>query len=251
MIEKLLKAYLIEKRPSYGIILGFVFIIIGLIFSITIFRTSPSFPTVFFATLAAAPIVVKVIKSEHHEKNLLKRHEKIISAYFYLFFGMTIAITLINAFLPSEISNSIFSEQLKIFSTGYFSGQSNLFFEIILNNVMLVLFFFLLSLFYGAGSMFLLTWNASILGVVWGSMLKTSFSLMNPFIFLKNAFFIFPFLLPEIEAYFLASLAGGIISVNLEDKKKLEVATNDSMTFLLTSFVLIILAGIIEAFLIG
>ncbi len=251
MIDKLLRAKLIEKKPWYGIILGFLFASLGIIFAFLIFKTEPSFPAVFLTTLAAAPLIVKLIKSEKKEKNILRRHEKIIGVYFYLFFGMTIAFALFNAFLPVEISNSIFSEQLNKFSAGYFTEQTQLFFEIVLNNLGLVLFFFLLSLFYGSGSMFLLAWNSSILGVMWGNILKISLYMMDPFNFVRNVFFIFPFLLPEIEAYFLASIAGGIVSVNLENKKKLETAMNDSLLFLILSIVLIIVAGVIEVVLIS
>ncbi len=256
MIDEILRAYLIEKKPWYGIAFGFLFASLGIIFAFLIFRTEPSFPAVFLTTLASAPLIVKIIKSERKEKSILRRHGKVIEVYFYLFFGMTIAFAFFSAFLPSEISNSIFSEQLNKFYTGYFTVggfaiNSNLFFEIVLNNLGLVLFFFILSLFYGSGSIFLLAWNSSILGVMWGNILKVSLSLMNPFVFVKNVFFIFPFLLPEIEAYFLASVAGGIVSVNLDNKKKLETAMNDSLVFLILSIVLIVVAGAIEALLIA
>jgi len=250
MIDKLLRGYLIEKKPWYGIVLGFLFASIGIIFAFLIFRTEPSFPAVFLTTLASAPLIVKIIKTERQEKSILRRHEKIIGVYFYLFFGMTIAFALFSTFLPPEISGSIFSEQLNKFTAGYFTGQSQLFFEIILNNLGLVLFFFILSLFYGSGSMFLLSWNASILGVMWGNILKISLYLTDPLVFVQNVFFIFPFLLPEVEAYFLASIAGGIVSVNLDKKKKLETAMNDSLIFLILSIILIIVAGAIETVLI-
>ena len=251
MIDKLLRAYLVEKKPWYGIVLGFIFASLGIIFAFIIFRTEPSFPAVFLTTLAAAPLIVKIIKDEKQQKSILRRHEKVIETYFYLFFGMTIAFAVFNAFLPPEISSSIFSEQLNKFYSGYFTRQTSLFIEIVVNNLGLVLFFFLLSLFYGSGSMFLLTWNSSILGVLWGNILKVSLSLMNPFVFVKNVFFIFPFLLPEIEAYFIASIAGGIVSVNLDKKNKLEAAMNDSLIFLILSIILIIVAGAIEAILIA
>jgi uncharacterized membrane protein SpoIIM required for sporulation len=246
---------MIEKKPFYGIIIGFLFASLGIIFAFLIFKTEPSFPAVFLTTLAIAPLIVKIMKDEKQSKNIIRRHEKVIEVYFYLFFGMTIAFALFNAFLPPEISNSIFSEQLNKFSSGYFTmgyftKQSSMFLEIVINNLGLVLFFFLLSLFYGSGSMFLLAWNSSILGVMWGNILKVSLSLMDPLMFVKNVFFIFPFLLPEVEAYFLASVAGGIVSVNLENKKKLETAMNDSLIFLIVSIVMIFVAGAIEAFLI-
>lgn len=250
MIDKLLRAYMVEKKPLYGIIVGFLFASLGIIFAFLIFRTEPSFPAIFLTTLASAPLIVKIIKDERQGNSILKRHERVIEVYFYLFFGMTIAFAFFSAFLPNDISSSIFSEQLNKFSSGYFNQQSLIFLEIVINNLGLVLFFFLLSLFYGSGSMFLLAWNSSILGVMWGNILKVSLSMADPLVFVKNVFFIFPFLLPEIEAYFLASVAGGIVSVNLEKKSKLETAMNDSLIFLAVSIALILAAGAIEAFLI-
>lgn len=250
MIDEILRAYLIEKKPLYGIAFGFLFASLGIIFAFLIFRTEPSFPAVFLTTLATAPLIFKIMKSEKQEKSILKRHEKIIEVYFYVFFGMAIAFAFFDAFLPAGISSSIFSEQLSKFSAGYFNMQASLFLEIVINNLGLVLFFFLLSLFYGSGSMFLLAWNSSILGVMWGNIIKVSLSMADPLVFVKNVFFIFPFLLPEVEAYFLASIAGGIVSVNLEKKKKLETAMNDSLIFLMASIALIFAAAAIEALLI-
>ena len=251
MIDELLRVNITEKKPWYGIALGFIFATLGIVFAFLIFRTEPSFPAIFLTALSSAPLIVKVIKSEREKKNIIKRHEKLIEIYFYLFFGMTIAFALFSAFLPADISGSIFSEQISKFSAGYFSRPTAMFFEIIINNLGLVLFFFLLSLFYGSGSMFLLAWNSSILGVMWGNIIKTSLSFMSPIMFVKNVFFIFPFLLPEVEAYFLASIAGAIVYVNIENKKKRETVMNDSLLFLGISIVLILVAGAVEAILIA
>ena len=260
MIDILLRSYLIEKKPSYGIILGFVFASLGIGFSFLIFKDEPSFPSIFLTTLAIAPVIIRLMKNEEWEpkfEKILKRHNKVIETYFYLFFGMSIAFALFYILLPESTSSLIFSEQIKKFSSGLFSldfnlnfllEQSPLFSKIVINNLGLMFFFFLLSLFYGSGSILLLSWNASILGVMWGRMAKTMFYLSNPLTFVTNTFFNFPYLLPEVLAYFLASLAGGIVSINMTKKTRIGIAMIDSLFFLALSIIIIIAAGIIETF---
>lgn len=256
MIDILLKSYLIEKKPSYAIALGFLFACVGIGFSFLVFRDNPSFPAIFLTTLATVPVVVKLLKNEKWEPKfgkILHRHEKVMEIYFNLFFGMSLAFAVFYTFLPENASSLIFSEQIKKFATGFFSfnlfiGQSSLFSNIIINNIGLVLFFFLLSLFYGSGSLLLLSWNASILGVLWGKMARTTLLLTNPVIFVTNTFFNFPYLLPEVLAYFLASIAGAIVSVNLTKKNKVGIAMTDSVVFLAASIAIITIAGFIEVF---
>jgi hypothetical protein len=263
MIDILLKAYLIEKKPSYGIVLGFLFASLGIGFSYLIFKDAPSFPAIFLTTLATVPVVIRLIKSEEWEpkfEKILQRHKKVIETYFYLFFGMALAFALFYTLLPEDISGLIFSEQVKKFGAGLFSfdfnldfilKQSSLFSKIVINNLGLMFFFFLLSLFYGSGSLLLLSWNASILGVMWGRMTKTMLFLSDPLVFVTNTFFNFPYLLPEVLAYFLASIAGGIVSINLTKKTKVGIAMLDSLFFLVISIIIIILAGIIEVFMLS
>jgi len=52
--------------------------------------------------------------------------------------------------------------------------------------------------------------------------------------------------LPEVLAYFLASISGGIVSINLTRKTKIGIAMLDSLIFLGLSILIIIIAGVIE-----
>ena len=254
---------MIEKKPSYAIVLGFIFASVGIGFSYLIFKDAPSFPTIFLTALATAPVVIRLIKDEIWEpkfEKILQRHKRVIEIYFNLFFGMSLAFALFYTFLPESASSLIFNEQVKKFGSGFFSldfnlnfllQQSSLFFKIVINNLGLMFFFFLLSLFYGSGSVLLLSWNASILGVMWGKMIKTMFFLTDPIIFVTKTFFNFPYLLPEVLAYFLASIAGAIVSVNLTKKSKIGIAMIDSLFFIAVSILIIVIAGIIEVFMLS
>lgn len=51
--------------------------------------------------------------------------------------------------------------------------------------------------------------------------------------------------------YFLAAIAGGIVSINLAEKKRVRIAMLDSVALLTMSIMIIVIAGIIEVVTIG
>lgn len=252
MLDVLLKEKLIDKKPEYAFTLGILFATLGLLIAVLIFKTSPSFPAVFLTAMAAAPIALRLIKKHETGKDFYEKYKSVITVYSYLFFGMAVSFAIWFAILPGEFAKMLFSEQLLKFSAaGYFTfSQANLF-AIVINNIGLLFFFFLLSLFYGAGAMFLLAWNASILGTMWGNALKAFISLINPGQTIINVLAAFPYLFPEVAAYFFAALAGGILSANMHKKKGFEKHIGDSMILLWTAIGLIIVSGVIETVILG
>ncbi len=251
MLESVLREKMVEKRPEYAFALGIIFATIGLAMSILIFKDSPSFPAIFLTTLAAAPIAIKMLKKEEKGKDIYHRYSNVIKIYSYLFFGMAAAFALWFLILPEQFISVLFREQLLKFTVGYFSFQRPEFFSIVINNTGLLFFFFLMSLFYGAGSMFLLSWNASILGTMWGNTMKTALAVFNPGIFIVNTLAALPYLLPEVAAYFFAAIAGAILSINFENKKKFDIAMRESVILLMVSIAMIIVAGAVETVILG
>jgi len=248
MLEEILKENLVEKRPEYALALGILFSTIGLAVSVLMFKESPSFPAVFLTTLAAAPIAMKLRPTKG---DFVRKYEHMIKVYAYLFFGMAISFAIWFAILPSAFTEVLFKEQLLKFTVGYFSFGTANFVSIVLNNIGLLLFFFLLSLFYGSGSMFLLSWNASILGVMWGNTVKSALAIFNPSLFIVNTIKAFPYLFPEVIAYFLAAIAGLMLSINFAQKGKFNRTYKDSMMVLLVALVLIVIAGFVETIILG
>jgi len=252
MIDVILKGEIVDKRPSYALALGILFATIGLAVSVLMFKESPSFPAVFLTTLAAIPIAMRMRKDESTKtKNVLKKYEHLVEVYAYLFFGMAISFAIWFAILPASFVEILFKEQLLKFTVGYFTFQSADFISIVLNNTGLMLFFFLLSLFYGSGSMFLLSWNASVLGVMWGNGIRGLASAIGPVQVITNTLIAFPYLLPEVIAYFIASVAGLILSLNISHKKKFDIALRESCIMLLVAIGIILIAGVIEAIILG
>ncbi len=110
------------------------------------------------------------------------------------------------------------------------------------------------------GAIFILTWNASVIAVAMGSLIKQEIAKTASFVGFSNlaayfgvaTFSFFRYMthgVLEIVAYFMAGLAGGIISIalvkhNLQEEKILI----DVLDLVLISVGLLLLAGFIEVY---
>jgi uncharacterized membrane protein SpoIIM required for sporulation len=134
---------------------------------------------------------------------------------------------------------------------------------IMLNNIKLLIFIFFTSFIFAAGSLFIIAWNASIIGVYIGenalkyaALYKLSFApIVSKFGVYIFAFFysiaqIFFHGMLEFVGFFIAAIAGGVISVavikhQLFSKKFNKIALETIAIFMLSA-ALIIIAAYIE-----
>ena len=120
-----------------------------------------------------------------------------------------------------------------------------------------MLLLFMLSIVFGAGAIFILVWNASIIAVFLGifirSFIEQGFPITVAYLFgvpigLSS---IALHGIPEILAYFFAGLAGGILSVGIIREKimskEFTEVFKDALVFLLFAEVLILIAALVEA----
>ena len=124
---------------------------------------------------------------------------------------------------------------------GQFSGSNmSMFMPILLNNLKVVFVCMVLSLLYGSGSILLLAWNASVLGVFVGSFGKlTSFLAFIPHTGM------------EFVAFFFAAISGALISLLvLHEKERLKETAErimfDAMGMFMIAVVLIIIGALVE-----
>jgi uncharacterized membrane protein SpoIIM required for sporulation len=280
MIELLVKPKRAERKPWEMLFIGMIYASISLLLVTFIFSKDfvlgdyGGMLVVTFTVICSLPFMYYIIRLEEGkdieidgEGKLIKEHTKAIQALMWLFLGFIIAFAFWYILLPNYTETN-FNAQIKVFCqinspTSYDScikmhglatgidgnvgAKENILLSIITNNVYVLIFTILFSLIFGAGAIFILAWNASVIAVAMG-------------IFSKSELFNLPVSLarymihgiPEIASYFIGALAGGIISVavirrDLEGERKWKIM-EDALVLVIIAIVILVIAGLIEVY---
>jgi uncharacterized membrane protein SpoIIM required for sporulation len=276
VLELLFNPFALKKRPWEMFIGGFFYSIVALMLSYLVFKEIAGILMVFLIVLSTLPMIYTSIKNEEEldlqfdkEFLLLKEHTKVLVYMMFLFLGITVALALAYVILPESVTDTIFDLQKAAIINVNASIQSNvtgsitklaLFGKIFFNNIKVLFFCLLFSLLYGTGAIFILTWNASVIATAIGTLVKTELARTSSLIgftslsayFSISSFSFFRYMthgLFEIFAYFIAGLAGGIISIalikhNLKEHKILV----DSINLIIISIGLLFFAGLVEVY---
>ena len=251
---------------------GIVYSLASLFLAYISFREHAGLLMVFFIVMSAIPLIYNAIKNEeeidiqlHDEWKILKEHAKVLLFLMYFFIGVVMALALAYIVLPSSIVESVFNVQMaaildvqsnvqgSITQFGLFSG-------IFFNNLKVLIFCLIFSFMFGVGAVFILTWNASVVAAAVGNLFKTqittitnelgSVGMLHYFGVGFMSFFRFMFHgVIEILAYFVAGLAGSIISIavikhNLEEESVLY----DALDLVLISLALLFVGAVVEVY---
>ena len=264
MLESLIKFEEINERPYliffWAFLLTSVAAIISNHIAFTVTASSVTinmtgFFTVLFSLIPAVYFVTLLIKKEerleermirkHYRKGFWERHRKDIVIFLLFFAGVTLAFAVWTILLPQDTFQV---QDLKIREIRGLTGsatQMDGFYRIAVNNMQVLMFSFFFSFVFGAGALFIIIWNASVLGVFIGQLSK---SLVNiPLVSLN----FLPHGIPEIAAYLFAGLAGGLLSAAILRKNStsvLKIVAFDSLKLLIVGIALIFLAAGIEIY---
>jgi uncharacterized membrane protein SpoIIM required for sporulation len=256
-----------EGHPAEMFFVGFAYSILSVILSLIIFKQAIDIVMVTITVVASLPIVYSVIKLEakedvysNSEYKLLKHHKKALKAFLFLFLGFVAGFLLWFVVLSPAKSQELFNMQLNTITqvnspTGNFNSDSGIVGKIFFNNIKILLFSTLFSLIFGAGAIFILTWNASVMAAAVGSFIKNEIALLATGS--KIAYFgifgagLLKYMthgLPEIVFYFTGGLAGGILFNALVRKKCNKHVVLDVGILLGASIVGLLGAALIEVF---
>ena len=272
VLESLFNPFTVKKKPWEMFLAGFIYSIIGLALSYFVFKEMSGMLTVFLIVLATLPMLYTTIKNEEEldlkydtEWKILKEHSKVIIFLLFLFLGITVALTLAYIILPSEVVNTIFTVQKQaiINVNNHVQGditQLSLFTKIFFNNLKVFFFCIIFSFLYGTGAIFILTWNASVVATAIGNFFKleiaksaslVGFSSISSYFTIASLGFLryMTHGILEILSYFIAGLAGGIISIALikRDFNNNKVIS-DALNLIFLSIAILIVAGIVEVY---
>lgn len=286
MLETLVNPKKAERKPWEMFFVGALYAALSLFISDFLFLNNYVFEKhisiliVFFTVMFSIPFFFYIIRLEEKkdakiksEGKLLKEHGKTIVALLFLFLGYVVAFSILFIVLPKDISNINYKIQLETYCS--INAKSNIeqcvsnllseeFFNIemkvpsikegmnkvsmiLSNNFYVLLFSLLFSFLFGAGALFILAWNASVIALAVGIFSQGS---LNNLLFGLARYLIHG--LPEIASYFIIALAGGIIgtaTIRHEfGNEKFWHVLQDSLNLIILALIVLIISAFIEVF---
>jgi len=257
VLERLISLRTAVRNPLAMMIVGGLVSLSCLIISFLVFSESVGVFTTFLITITMTPFMVNLLRWEEEETeqeiakrkdmNFLSRHKDVLMIYVAFFVGMILSLSLAYIALPSETVEQIFSDQINEINLirGQFLSMG-LFQRIVLNNISVLLISFLFSFLFGAGAIFILSWNASVLSTAIGLATKAIGGVHG---FPLAVLVFFPHGSLEILAYFIGAIAGGIVSaaVARSRSKHFWDVVKDGLKLVAVAMVLLLIAGVIES----
>jgi len=269
VLESILRPKNAEDKPWHVFAIAFIYTFISIFFAYKLFPEQSSILTIALITIIFVPFFQRLFVFEEKKdelvarrkmkRNLFARHGAVISVFSMFFLGIVVAMSLAFVFVPEFKDVFVLqSETLRGFSsaaTAQATGSSE-FATFFYNNTQVMILMFILSAMLGAGAVFILAWNASVIAVYVGLFVQSLIGkgLSSGVAYLYGL----PVSLgsialhgiPEIVAYFFAGIAGGILSVGiLREKfnsKEFSLVFKDSLIFLGIAELLIFVAALVE-----
>lgn len=268
-----------ERRPWELFFVGLIYAGLSLILVTKIFSQDAVLSkysgilVVTFTVMFSIPYVFytlkleeKRIKPNSRSLSLLEEHRHALYAFLWLFLGFVVAFSLgyillssSNSFRaqietyclinrPANFNECIRQYGIKDISspTGFATNTERLFL-IFTNNMYVLIFTLVFSLIFGAGAIFILAWNASVIAAAVGIFTDSKLSSL-PLGLLRYMVHG----IPEIASYFIVALAGGIVSIAVIKHEfgteKFWEVLQDSLNLIIVAVIVLFLAAIVEVF---
>ncbi|MBW2964090.1 stage II sporulation protein M [Candidatus Woesearchaeota archaeon] len=279
VLESLIKPITAVKKPWELFFYGILVTSVGLFLGYWIFRDKADLVMIFLTSFACIPLMFHAIRHEEKEDilleketHMLKKHSRVLMFYAFLFLGMVVAYSVWYVALPTEMSQTLFKQQITTIAQINSPVQAkvvgnaattSVFNRIFFNNVKVMIFCILFSFFYGAGALFILAWNASVVSAAIGNLIRlglTKYVATTGFAkvaavsqTVSYAFSRYLFHgVPEMVAYMVAGLAGGILSVAVINKDfksdNFQKIMLDSSTLLIIAMAILFVAAVVESY---
>lgn len=276
VLESLMFPLSAEKKPWEMLFIGFLYSTVAIFLSLWIFEKQASFIMVFLTVMACVPIMHNTMVVEEDketkikdESKLMREHTKAIAFYLFLFFGIALSTVLWYVVLPTDTITYLFQKQVQTITdinnqvSGNLVASISIFLKILFNNMKVMVFCLIFSFIYGAGAIFILTWNATVIGTAMGSFIRSHLSTYALAAGIPKIASYFQAVslglmrysihgIPEVLGYLYAGLVGGIVSValmrkNINSRNIMNVLV-DTSDLLLLSLAFLLLGAILEVY---
>ena len=244
VLEHLISNKRLERTPALTLALAFIFVSTAVLLTYYFYNIGSSMFVIELVVMPAIPFFLRFImheEKEHeveacHRHSMLRIYKPIIELYGMFFIGVALSFAFWAAALPQDVSAKMFADQRAELGllTGAGSSQFtyNKFAEfsmVFSHNLGVLALMLIFAFLYSIGAVFLLVWNASLLGIFLEGFVRELIPLFSNFGVLafpaafslgtvKGLLMVLPHGVFEIPAFFVASIAGGILSVALEHR---------------------------------
>ena len=212
---------------------------------------------VFLATLSLSYPLTNYLRDRDHEEiannwketSILERHFEEMSVYVGLFFAATIGFGISSFFMSDGFFTiqSMVLEGIRGNVTGNITAATS-FYTIFMNNLMVLGATFGLSFFISGGMLFILLWNASVLGVLVGTISSSVAHIpieLMPYVVHGSV---------EVAAYVFAGFAGTLLAYHFEHyyvrgnhtKHSFRKVVADSIMLALLGVVAVLIGAVLE-----
>lgn len=279
MLEMLINPRKAERRPWELFFVGAFYASLSILLVNWIFSQDAVLSrysgilVVTFTVMFSMPFVYYTLRLEEGKISestgtisLLKEHKRAIYAFLWLFIGFVIALSFWYMVLSSTQS---FRAQIETYclinrpanyescvnqynikdvsaSVGFLSNTERLFL-IFTNNIYVLIFTLIFSLIFGAGVIFVLAWNASVIAAAIGIFTRSELSSL-PIALVRYMIHG----IPEIASYFIVALAGGMVSIAVikheTGTEKFWDVLQDSLNLIIVAVGILFLAALVEVF---
>ncbi|MDP4039332.1 MAG: stage II sporulation protein M [Candidatus Pacearchaeota archaeon] len=280
MLEMLINPLKAERKPWEMFFIGLVYasvsiLLVGWIFSKdAVLRSYSGILVVMFTVMFSIPFIFYIFRLEEKRSaqensgmfELLKHHRFALWAFLWLFVGFVVGYAFWYIILPTTLSaeaqlmtfcninqagNEACIDQFRkgVEQSGptAFASNKERLFLIFANNIYVLIFTLIFSLLFGAGVIFILAWNASVIAAAISIFSTSSLNSLPIALFRYLIHGI-----PEIAAYFVAALAGGIISFAVIRREvgteKFWKVLQDSLNLIILAVVILFIAAMMEVF---
>jgi len=275
MIETVVNPERIDDEPWRALFTSALFTIIAVLVALNLGTSSPEyggmgFLIVALITIPAASQFYKIFLIEERKikGNFFSRHKKMIAIFTFFFLGVVFMSSFSYILLGPEKGSQMFSDQTHDLTsrniiTASATATTNMFWTILYNNIRVLGLTVLFSFLFGSGAIYLITWNATVLGVLIAKIAELPASFGSPIIF-NNILLDYMIALPitlirilphgifEFGAYFFGAIAGGIFSVAIIREKlwsAKKLVLKDCAVYFIISIALVIVGAVVESLL--
>ncbi|RLG18344.1 hypothetical protein DRN75_01945 [Nanoarchaeota archaeon] len=245
MLENIISPETAKKNPVTILLIGMLYATVGVISGSYLFPSEPDVAAIFITTVLCVPLIYKfaqeeeVIEMHHNKIELIRQHWQLISLATLLFIGFIAAYIPLSAMYPQTF-------QAQIETINAITGKAisdDVLVLIVTNNLKVLGFSYVLSFLFGAGAVFILVWNTSVIAVAIMEFLTKNWTFLVFGRYLLHG-------IPELIGYFIGMIAGLLISIASvkykPNSKGFIRLTLASIDMLLTAIVIILIAALIE-----